>query len=279
MSEYESRGDSSDVACPTCGRTDFKNMHGVKIHHHRAHGESIAGVEVGCANCGASKRVSQARYEQTDRFFCNDDCQGQWQSDHLAGEDAANWQGGTVTVGCDNCGTSKEVKQHVYEGNEHHFCDHDCWGEWASKTLSGENSPRWGRVTVECAYCGDSKRVSQYRHEHCQRHFCHDKNCWGKWASKNRVGEAHPLWTGGGVSYYGPNWNHQRRACMDRDDHRCQICGVLDEDAARSLEVHHIRPIAEFDELENANRLGNLITLCRGCHKRWEGIPLRPQTG
>ena len=26
----------------------------------------------------------------------------------------------------------------------------------------------------------------------------------------------------------------------------------------------------------NANRLDNLLTVCRGCHTRWEGIPLRP---
>jgi 5-methylcytosine-specific restriction endonuclease McrA len=64
-----------------------------------------------------------------------------------------------------------------------------------------------------------------------------------------------------------------------RDGHRCQGCGVLESeyDSDLSLDVHHIRPIQTFQEPEDGNRLENLITLCRACHRRAERMaPLLP---
>lgn len=75
---------------------------------------------------------------------------------------------------------------------------------------------------------------------------------------------------------YGNNWSTQRKAARDRDDDTCQICGK--ETNGRHLDVHHIRPIKSFDSPEDANTLDNLITLCRKCHREWEGIPLRPDS-
>jgi DEAD/DEAH box helicase domain-containing protein len=72
---------------------------------------------------------------------------------------------------------------------------------------------------------------------------------------------------------YGPNWSAQRRKALERDDHRCQICGATGGD----LHVHHIRPFRDFDyvrgENENyrfANEIENLVTLCPSCHQRAE---------
>lgn len=75
---------------------------------------------------------------------------------------------------------------------------------------------------------------------------------------------------------YGRNWQNERGKALDRDRWCCQSCGMgQDEHVEKfgnSLEVHHIIPISEFDEPEEANFGENLITLCRPCHVRWENI-------
>lgn len=78
---------------------------------------------------------------------------------------------------------------------------------------------------------------------------------------------------------YGPQWEKQRRAALERDEFHCRSCGT----AIPPLHVHHVRPFREFvwemgeigEELspalyERANQLGNLITLCPACHRRAE---------
>jgi len=99
-------------------------------------------------------------------------------------------------------------------------------------------------------------------------------------------GENNPSWKGGHERYYGPNWPTQREKARERDGLCCQACGVSEEDHMREtgceLSVHHIKPLRSFKDNEEidydaANQLDNLVTLCRDCHRRWEGIPLRPQ--
>lgn len=85
--------------------------------------------------------------------------------------------------------------------------------------------------------------------------------------------------------YYGPNWREQRTRRLERDDHQCVICKQDNEshreEHGNGLHVHHIQPLLTFRDgddydYEAANRLTNLVTLCHGCHVKWEGIPLRP---
>lgn len=97
-------------------------------------------------------------------------------------------------------------------------------------------------------------------------------------------GEDHFNYLDGSTTYYGPNWEEQRREALERDDYECRGCGVLDTDAKRSLHVHHIRRIKWFKDkysapewYEEGNNIDNLLTLCEYCHPRWEGIPLKPQ--
>jgi len=79
-------------------------------------------------------------------------------------------------------------------------------------------------------------------------------------------GEKNPAWKGGYEPYYGENWHPKRRKALERDNHICQICGA--EENGRKHDVHHIVPRREFDIVEEANTLDNLITLCRSCHGR-----------
>jgi DEAD/DEAH box helicase domain-containing protein len=74
----------------------------------------------------------------------------------------------------------------------------------------------------------------------------------------------------------GPNWERQRNRARARDGYRCRHCGVS-ERADRAHDVHHVEPFRTFGYVRGkneqylvANRLENLVTLCRSCHRRVE---------
>ncbi|MCC6169310.1 MAG: DUF1998 domain-containing protein, partial [Caldilineaceae bacterium] len=84
------------------------------------------------------------------------------------------------------------------------------------------------------------------------------------------------------VNDYGPNWEEQRRRVRARDGYRCTQCG-LPEAPGRQHDVHHLIPFRTFgyvaglnDAYLAANRLSNLVLVCRTCHQRLEaGVRVR----
>ena len=83
---------------------------------------------------------------------------------------------------------------------------------------------------------------------------------------------------------YGPDWQEQRARARERDGYRCAECGAA-ETRNRQHDVHHRVPFRVFNfipglnrnDLE-ANRLENLVLLCRRCHHRLEA-GVRARTG
>jgi DEAD/DEAH box helicase domain-containing protein len=67
---------------------------------------------------------------------------------------------------------------------------------------------------------------------------------------------------------YGTGWGIIRLRVRERDDYRCQNCGLLE--ATREHDVHHKIPFRAFTSAEEANKLSNLVTLCPTCHRRVE---------
>jgi len=96
----------------------------------------------------------------------------------------------------------------------------------------------------------------------------------------NLSGEEHPNYKGGRIPL-GPEWESVRESVLDRDGNICRLCG-----AGENIVVHHILPrrkvfdMAEHDYSDEkwkyCNSEENLITLCRDCHKtfegRWDGV-------
>ncbi len=76
----------------------------------------------------------------------------------------------------------------------------------------------------------------------------------------------------------GPNWQEMRRLARERDGYRCRHCHAPERED-REHDVHHLRPFREFgyvpgenDNYLAANQLSNLVTLCRACHWRADGM-------
>jgi DEAD/DEAH box helicase domain-containing protein len=84
------------------------------------------------------------------------------------------------------------------------------------------------------------------------------------------------------VNDYGPNWADVRQQVRERDNFRCTQCGAY-EPPGRQHDVHHLTPFRTFGYVPGlneyykiANRLSNLILVCRSCHHRIEaGVRVR----
>lgn len=95
----------------------------------------------------------------------------------------------------------------------------------------------------------------------------------GVHAMKGRKGSAHPSWKGGLTperqSFYSTEeWKRACVAVWRRDDAKCRRCGLdhrgLAKDQRGSFHVHHI---VSFMIRELRADPGNLVLLCKACHR------------
>jgi transposase-like protein len=142
--------------------------------------------------------------------------------------------------------------------------------------------PEYKRFDVECDQCGASIVRNERQLEERNWSFC-DHGCWGDWLSENRSGEDNPLFEGGDQKqiWYGPEWETQRQKAIERDSGECRACGMSREQHKETfgadLHVHHVIPFDNFESHEAANDLGNLVTACLPCHRRYEGLQVFPK--
>jgi hypothetical protein len=69
---------------------------------------------------------------------------------------------------------------------------------------------------------------------------------------------------------YGASWEDARESAIRRDRFKCYDCGLTQKSHnsmyGQDLHVHHIKPKSDCDTFSEANKLENLVTLCRRCH-------------
>ena len=251
--------------CPTCGEF-FDSKRGVKVHHSRKHGESIAGVQTECAGCGSVITRAPNEIEQSERHFCDSECMAKEKSNRMS-----------TIVECTWCGD--EIKRRDSKVADRNFCDYDCMSNWFSENKTGENASQWngGSVTTSCDWCGEKIEKTAWKASQYDHTFC-DRKCQSNWCSEEFSGNGNPSWSGGASGWYGPSWKKQRRKAIQRDGERCALCGLSRSDHYDvydvDLHVHHKTPFKNFgiENHESANRLENLITVCRSCHDQIEPV-------
>lgn len=98
-----------------------------------------------------------------------------------------------VTIVCDYCGEKAEKNQRK-KRNDHEFCSRECYNNYQSEELSGENSHAWkgGKVEVECDFCGSIVQKHAVNIEKSNNNFC-DQQCHGKWISEHNTGDSNPM--------------------------------------------------------------------------------------
>lgn len=164
------------------------------------------------------------------------------------------------THDCEMCGDTFKVK----DGRDNPLtCSKLCHDALMSAHDTLESFKRDRFRT--CRQCGDEFRTNQGS-------FLCSRKCADEWRSEHGVihGPKNPNWRGGSAEYRGVDWLEVREEIRERDDYECQDCGLEQEDAKRALSVHHIVPLRDFDDRQEAHDPENLITLCRRCHMKRE---------
>lgn len=234
--------------CPTCGKV-LPTQQGMRQHHAKVHDELLPNRT--CKGCGTAFHDTDAK-----RDYC-DDCNPN------AGENNGNWTDARETTECERC------------GDEFSYYPSDKEGIYCSDCIeTAEELPELGtdryaeRVTKTCDQCAEEIEVLQSRDERETVRFC-GRKCRDQWLSENYRGEKHHRWKGEDVTY-GGRWWEVRRLARERDDNTCQNCGISKSELEDTPHVHHIKPIREFDDPQEAHSLDNVVTLCPSCHHRVE---------
>jgi 5-methylcytosine-specific restriction endonuclease McrA len=234
-------------------------------------------IKVACANCGKFLERHPYRIRDYRNQFCDRKCLGEYRSKHIRGSAHPRFANGgdIIEVTCSNCG--KKIARHrsKIERNEHNFCSMKCFHEFGRPDMQGEKNPSYvSPVETKCTVCGkpitrQPNRVGKDKRNH---HFCCLEHKY-QWMRETFVGEKSWSWKGGKIPYYGPNWRAQKRKARKRDGYKCRACGITPKQYGHALDVHHIVPFRQFyyipGENENylqANKLDNLVTLCKSCH-------------
>jgi len=280
LSESDSAVRERSSVCPVCNN-EYKNVQGMSTHHTRSHNGSVYLVRE-CAECDGLIAKGLSDYNDDNKnHFCSDECESKWRSETLVGENHPRWGGGMDVVECSVCGSEFERRPSYVEKHDNITCSKSCYSELLSEMTGSKNNNWKGdkHSTETCLNC--SKRFT-YRSYRGERLYC-SRGC----AYEHRTGKHAANWKGGWVNDdYGANWKEQRQKALERDGHKCVMCGLSATEAKDEtnspLHVHHRKRKEEFRNddgslnYEVANRLSNLITLCVQCHGMWEEIAIQP---
>ena len=141
---------------------------------------------------------------------------------------------------------------------------------WRDAAKRRTGIPRKEPITWVCEACGTKRTIPRGELAPARKL----RFCSAKCANKALRGVGNPSWRGGHPEYYGPDWRPLQRRARKLDGYVCQRCGIPQKDLGRALDVHHIEPVSSFSEVNDANRIENVVSLCHDCHMlvEWNGI-------
>lgn len=162
----------------------------------------------------------------------------------LKGNENPNWRGGKYFT-CPVCEKRFWVIPSHFDKRK--YCSKKCKGIAQQK-----------KITVKCATCNKEFDIclTYYRRKRNKR-YC-SRECY------KMDGKFNPNWKGGySFKPYPSGWTEiLKESIRQRDNYKCQMCGVPQCETMRKLPIHHI------DEDKNNLNPKNLITLCNSCHNK-----------
>ena len=211
-------------------------------------------VKFNCIICGVEFEKHPSKAKQSENKYCSKKCT------HIGLQNRETRQ-------CTICG--KDVTRAKSHFSDNVLCSKECTNKFHSIKQLGEKNHAYNKVEMECVICGKHFNVS-YSRVQAEKGKCCSVECKRLYLSELFRGENNPYYKNGehtiSHKYRGYNWNEQRELALERDGHKCTICG-----SEKNLQVHHIIRYTEFNgDYISANQLENLQTLCCSCHSRIE---------
>ena len=251
--------------CPQCGIEfrDSRHKNRTYCSHACAYAAQKKRTKLTCLQCG--KQFTVLRYKAKTQRFCSQTCANRYNQP----KDPTK----RSIFTCEWC--SQPFEEWIYR--QPRFCSNQCRSEFAARQPKPKARKPESYIEFKCEWCGQHFKVHKSIVNNPKRtsRFC-SKNCLYNAMSQERRGKNNPNYNGGHVDHYGPNWERQKRKAQRRDDNTCQVCGYH-VGGDKILDVHHITPFKTLNgDWQYANRLENLICLCRDCHVQVEHnkIPL-----
>jgi len=179
------------------------------------------------------------------------------------------------TYECEWCGKEFERHKSKTKQSDHIYCSDECEGKRRTHEWEPEQQAGWsgGKHEYECDQCGETVLRYPYKVEQCEHTFC-SYSCQGQWVSENKSGSDHWHYRGNDPVQYGQNWTSKREEAIKRDDEQCVDCGMTrqkhHDEYGSDIEVHHIKPVKTFSDVDEAHKLKNLVTVCTQCHHNRE---------
>jgi transposase len=106
-------------------------------------------VTVECAYCGTEKKVTPSRVEQTDNFFCDGECYGNYKSSENSHPEPNTYTGpnhpqwNSIEIECDWCGGTDYKPPARIERSEQDFCSPECHNKWMAENQVGPAHHQW----------------------------------------------------------------------------------------------------------------------------------------
>lgn len=211
-------------------------------------------MDTTCENCGTLFKTTQYRLNHGGGKYCSRECM------RISIRKRAY-----AKSTCLHCGKEIITTKNKIKKGSSKYCSRQCY--YAAKNTG---------VEVVCGTCGKHFKKSKLHAESCKNHFCSEK-CYGVFIGKqNKSPAMRKKVSDSKIAYYkklremGSNgrmydtieWKNLSRNYM-KSNPFCILCN-----STKNLHVHHISPYKHSESHDNSN----LITLCRSCHAKVEGI-------
>lgn len=204
-------------------------------------------IEVVCAWCGKSKKVTRYNYMSSKSFFCDWKCQGEYQAVFNTGENCHNYRGGLGIQDLTSYDTYNDKVNFKIQ---------------TRRSIDGDGL----YLEVRCSYCGKWFKPSMKYFRTVLNSFKHKNGDLTIYCSNECKKECPVFWQRKYTKVFKRASSREvspdlRHMCLERDGWKCQKCGKSEP----PLHCHHIEGATQNKMI--SNDIDNVITLCKSCHK------------
>lgn len=253
-----------EKSCPYCNNlfTPTKKHPNVVCCSHTCAAKMISAhkprIVFDCEYCGKSESII-ANSKSVASRFCSRECYDNHRTESRPM--------------CSHCGD--RIPSGYKKESKNHFCSPSC----RTSFYQPKHKPciNCGSVFTPIRFDRIYKKWAGHKTGKTCSAKCHNEWIRNNPERKRKIGVAftgakHHNWQGGKSAintrvHRGSGWESTAEKARDRDGRVCKACGKTEIENGRRMDVHHIKAYHDVNDTKKANRMSNLISLCRVCHR------------